>query len=269
MVANARPSLTQTLTQYMASLPPARQRNGRQELTRFVQWCGSDRGVGELTPYEIGGYAESASIWGADTAEKLKSVKAFLTYLKNQGIIEVNLATHLKASRASKGRKRVYFKASAENAELSAEGYANLQSRLEFLKGERVQIVGDIQRAMADKDFKENSPLDAAKERQGMIESSIRELEGVLTNAVVIGSGEQNSDGRVRLGKKVTLKEASSGKRVSYTLVDSREADPVNGKISSVSPVGKALMDKVVGEEIEISVPVGTLHYVIHSIGKK
>ena len=269
MVANASPSLTQTLSQYLASLPAARQRDGRQELTRFVQWCGSDRGVGALTPYEIGEYGESASIWGADTADKLKPVKSFLTYLKKQGIIEVNLATHLKASRASKNRKRVYVKSSAENAELSAEGYANLQSRLEFLKEERVQIVGDIQRAMADKDFRENAPLDAAKERQGMIESSIRELEGVLNNAVIIGSEERNSDGRVTLGKKVTLKEASSGKRVSYTLVDSREADPINGKISSVSPVGKALMDKVAGDEVEISVPLGTLHYVVHSIGKK
>ena len=269
MVGNTRTSLTETLNRYLASLPPTRHRNGRQELTRFVQWCGRDRGVGELTPYEIGGYAESASIWGADTADKLKSVKAFLTYLQKQGIIEVNLATHLKASRASKGRKRLYFKSSGENAELSAEGYANLQSRLDILKEERVQIVGDIQRAMADKDFRENAPLDAAKERQGMIESSIRELEGVLVNAVVIGNAEDDGEGRVRLGKKVTLKEASSGKRVSYIMVDSREADPVNGKISSVSPVGKALMDKVVGEEVEISVPRGTLHYVIHSIGRK
>ena len=269
MVANASPSMTQTLTQYLASLPPTRQRNGRQELTRFVQWCGRDRGVGELTPNEIGGYAESANIWGADTAEKLKSVKAFLTYLQKQGIIEVNLATHLKASRSSKGRKRVYFKSSGENAELSAEGYANLQSRLELLKGERIQIVGDIQRAMADKDFRENAPLDAAKERQGMIESSIRELEGVLVNVVVLGNVEDSGEGRVRLGKKVTLKEASSGKRVSYIMVDSREADPINGKISSISPVGKALMDKVVGEEVEISVPRGTLNYVIHSIANK
>ena len=269
MAANASPSLTETLSHYLTSLPAARQRDGRQELTRFVQWCGSDRGVGQLTPYEIGEYAESASMWGADTADKLKPVKSFLTYLKKEGIIEVNLATHLKVSRASKGRKRVYAKSSSENAELSAEGYANLQARLGVLREESVQIVGDISRAMADKDFKENAPLDAAKERQGMIQSSIRELEGVLANAIVIDARVQDTNDRVKLGKKVTLKEVSSGKRVSYTLVDSREADPLNGKISTVSPVGKALMDKVVGEEVEISVPRGTLHYVVRSIGKK
>ena len=136
-----------------------------------------------------------------------------------------------------------------------------------MLKLERFSVVGDISRAMADKDFRENAPLDAAKERQGFIESSIRELEGILANAVVRTS-DTIDDGtkRVKIGRKVTLKDAKSGKQVLYRVVDSREADPVSGKISNVSPVGKALMDKTIGEEVQVTIPKGTLSYIVQKI---
>ena len=134
-----------------------------------------------------------------------------------------------------------------------------------MLKEERIKVVADIKRAMGDKDFRENAPLDAAKERQGMIESNIREIETVLANSVVTET-KPVDDKRVRLGKKVTLKEAATGKKVSYVLVDSREADPASGKISSASPVGKALLDRAVGDDVQISVPRGTLHYTVERV---
>jgi transcription elongation factor GreA len=136
-----------------------------------------------------------------------------------------------------------------------------------MLYGERTKVVGDIQRAMADKDFRENAPLDAAKERQGLIESNIRELEGVLAHTVVVSDQAATQDRKVRIGKRVTLVDANNGNEVSYTLVDPREADPNIGKISNASPVGKALLDKTIGEEVHITVPRGTLHYKILEIG--
>ena len=259
--------MADALNQYIASLrTDSERRNGQQELNHFIRWCGRDRGALELTPPEIGEYADSAGIWGADSVEKLKPVRSFLVYLKQQGLTRVRLATHLKAPKSKKGLQRVYFKTTTEKAELSPGGLANLQSRLEILKEERIKIVDDIQRAMADKDFKENAPLAAAKERQGMIESSIRDLEGIIATAVVTTPSPEQGEQRVRLGRQVTLKEVGSGKQVKYTLVDSREADPMSGKISSVSPVGRALLDKVTGEEVRITVPRGTLHYVIKKI---
>jgi transcription elongation factor GreA len=139
---------------------------------------------------------------------------------------------------------------------------------LEELKGERIKVVEDIKRAMEDKDFKENSPLDAAKERQGLVESRIRELESGLSTAEIINEGSKRTRHvRVVVGTKVTLKDTFSGKQVNYTLVDIREADVSSGKISTASPVGQALLDRTVGEEVSINVPKGTLHYTIEKIG--
>ena len=265
MEASKTPSLSEALSQYLSQVKGKENRDGRQELTRFIQWCGRDRGVDDLTPPEIGDYAETAGIWGGDSPTRLKSVKAFLAHLKEKGFISVSLAPHLKAPKTKKRPNRVFVKSTTEQAELSPEGYANLQARLEMLKDGRVRVIADIQRAMADKDFKENAPLDAAKERQGLIESSIRDLEGILATAVV-SPPPTTEQRRVVIGSKVTLKDTSSGKEVRYILVDSRESDPVTGKISSVSPVGKALMNRTIGEEVQIAVPKGTLNYVIEKV---
>ena len=176
------------------------------------------------------------------------------------------LATHLKPTRAKKGPQQVYSRANMEHAELSQEGFTNLQTRLEVLKDERMKVVGDIQRAMADKDFRENAPLDAAKERQGLIESSIRELENILANAVVSSPDPDDNGKRIRLGKKVTIQEVGNSKEISYILVDPREADPNSGKLSSASPVGRGLMDKLVGDEVHVATPRGATRYVVLKI---
>ena len=264
MAEGSSASLSEALSSYSVNLKPEDQRVSQLELNRFVQWCGRDRRVAEISPHEVASYGETASLLSGDTASRLKHVKAFLTFMKKSGFTEISLAPHLKATKG-KGRNRLYFKAASEQAELSADGIANLQARLEMLKEERIKVVADIKRAMADKDFRENAPLDAAKERQGMIESNIREIEAVLSNAVATETKIED-DNLVRLGKKVTLKETSTGKKLSYVLVDSREADPASGKISSASPVGKALLDRAVGDEVQIAVPRGTLHYTVEHV---
>jgi transcription elongation factor GreA len=150
--------------------------------------------------------------------------------------------------------------------QLSQEGYDRLVAQVELLKGERVSIVEDIRRAMEDKDFRENAPLEAAKERQGIIESKIRELEAGLVSAVVMQTGRRTAQQKVVVGAKLTLQDMNSGKKVVYTLVDVREADVSAGKISTVSPVGAALMSRKLGEEVAINVPKGTLNYTIEKI---
>ena len=266
MPQNSDLVLSEAYNLFMTELKEEQRPASYQDLNRFVQWCGRDSSVGKLTPQVVAVYADWVGTGGKGALGKLEPVKTFLSFLKRKGLINASLASHVRAPK-SKGRiKNPRNQASVEQAWLTEEGYHELTARLEALKEERGKIIIDIRRAMADKDFRENAPLDAAKERQGFIESMIRELEETLSSAVVGGKPSSSNNLQVALGNKVVLKDVDSGQEVAYTLVHSTEAAPGDGKISNVSPVGKALLDKQVGKEVFITVPKGTLHYIIERI---
>ena len=271
------PTLSEALTKFVAAKKGRKKalEGGHQELGRFVAWCGRDRKVGDLSPSEVADYAQYIGMSGADSAQRLTPVKTFLAYVKDEGWAPIGLAAHLRAPRNRKaaspgGRKSaaaVNGAQQSESTQLSQEGYDQLKARLEALKEERVGVIEDIRVAMADKDFRENAPLDAAKERQSFIDTQIRDLEESLSKAVVIDSAQGEYRQRVGLGAKITLQDVASGKKVVYTLVDVREADVAVGKLSNVSPIGQAMMDKNVGDEVVINVPRGEVRYLIEDIG--
>jgi transcription elongation factor GreA len=215
--------------------------------------------LGEYAEWYVGGSVENV--------QRLGSVKRFLSFLHRQGLTKTNLSTHVKLSRSRKPARQSTSAKVEPEASLTREGYVRLQSRLEMLKEERGEVVKDIQRAMADKDFRENAPLDAARERQGFIEGHIQELERILASAVVADRpSKEAAVAKVNRSSKVTLSDIASGRRLSYALVDPREADPTSGKISFVSPVGQALLGHSVGEEVSITVPRGTRRFRIEKV---
>jgi len=224
----------------------------------------------EITPAEVADYAQYIGLGGIESVSRLSPVKTFLGFWKDEGWIENGLAAHLRLPRGRRaaGGRRASADVNGANGgtQLSQEGYNKLVAQLEVLKTERVSVVEDIRQAMADKDFRENAPLDAAKERQGMIEARIRELEADLATVQILAKGSAKAVQKSRVGAKVTLKDGASGKKLVYTLVDVREADAASGKISTTSPVGQALMDRVVGDQVTINVPKGTLHYSIEKV---
>ena len=182
-------------------------------------------------------------------------------------MVNLSLAPHARVpkskSRSSVQRNRGLQE---ESVEMTRAGYRQLSERLATLKLERINVVKDIGRAMEDKDFRENAPLDAAKERQGLVESMIRELEHTLNIAVVAGKSAGRKAKRVAIGNKVTIKDTDNGRKVSYSVVHPKESSPGDGKISSDSPVGRALLNKTVGEEVEIIAPKGALRYRIEQV---
>ncbi len=256
--------LNEAYSLYIDGLKQGQSRELYQDLRRFVQWCKSTTKIASITPQTVASYAEWIGRRGGDPAKKLAPVKAFLAYLKRKELVELSLAPHIRIPKG-KGKRNSGTASGIEPVYLTQDGFNKLTNELESLKIERVKIVDDIGRAMEDKDFRENAPLDAAKERQGFVESKLRELEAVLSIAVV---GEKTGKGQVRIsmGKKVRLKDASTGKSRSYLLVHPREASPSDGKLSSESPVGKALLNKKQGEQIEVLAPKGTIHYLIERV---
>ncbi len=252
--------------QFLTGLAVKEGVDGQQEVLRFVRWFGADEMFDRLAPTQIGNYTEHLSQADADFAGKLSVIRAFLAWAKKMGLSQTNLATHLKARqiRASAGRADRWRK--HQPVTLTQQGYDDLQVELAELIEKRPKLVEDIRRAAADKDFKENAPLDAAREQRGLLEGRVKELEEILASAEIIG------DNRVRghvvaVGDSVIIADEASGRETRYTIVGPSEVDAANGKISGVSPIGRAIIGKKSGDTVEVIAPVGTLHYRVVCVG--
>ncbi len=149
---------------------------------------------------------------------------------------------------------------------MTPEGHKALQEELKHLKGvERPKISTEIGIARDHGDLRENAEYHAAKERQGQIEARIAHLEGMLSRAEVIDSTQMNGD-RVKFGARVTLEDPKSGKITEYRIVGAEEADVTKGLISITSPVAQALINREVGDEVQVRAPGGVRVYEICEI---
>ncbi|NLW16595.1 MAG: transcription elongation factor GreA [Firmicutes bacterium] len=149
---------------------------------------------------------------------------------------------------------------------LTAEGLKKLEEELDYLKNVRRREVADrIKTAISFGDISENSEYDDAKNEQAFLEGRIAALEKSLRHVRLIDTNEIAID-KVGVGTTVRLRDLDNEDELEYTLVGSPEANPMQGRISNVSPVGKALMGRQVGDVVEIDVPAGTLRYEILEI---
>jgi len=139
-------------------------------------------------------------------------------------------------------------------------------NQLAELKGQRAPLALEIQKAAADKDVRENSPLEAAREQLGQVEARIREIESTLIKAVVIDDSGKFKSLTVQRGTAVWVQDVKSGKKFKYTVVDASEANPLESKISDVSPLGKVFLGQQAGQQVEAKTPGGTVNYKILGI---
>jgi transcription elongation factor GreA len=154
--------------------------------------------------------------------------------------------------------------ASADKVPMLEEGHRKLNDELKRLKSERPEIVEAIEAARAHGDLSENAEYHAAKERQGQIEATIANVEDKLSRAMVIDPRSLSGD-KVVFGATVTLLDEDE-KKVRYQLVGETEADASAGRISYNSPLGRALIGRQKGEDVEVSTPSGDRYYEIKKI---
>ncbi|MFK4793005.1 transcription elongation factor GreA [Sphingobium sp. ZW T5_29] len=154
--------------------------------------------------------------------------------------------------------------ATVEKMPMLQTGYDKLTAQLRELKAERPLIVDAIEEARAHGDLSENAEYHAAKERQGQVEATIGDLEDKLSRAQIIDPTSLSGD-KVVFGATVTLQDEDE-KPVRYQIVGQAEADAKLGMISYNSPLGRALIGRQVGEEVEVSVPSGDKFYVVDKI---
>lgn len=146
---------------------------------------------------------------------------------------------------------------------LTKEGVTELKAELSDLIGKRSDIAESIKTARELGDLAENSEYQSARQEQDRNESRIGEIEHILQNVEVIKAPKAN--GKVVIGSTVKL-NGEDGKTKEFQVVGTVEADPLNGKISDESPIGKALLGKKVGEEVEIKTPAEAATYKIANI---
>lgn len=146
---------------------------------------------------------------------------------------------------------------------ITQEGYDKLKSELELLKTtKRKEIAERIQVAKDMGDLSENAEYSEAKDAQAFNEGRIAEISHILKNLTIVKNG--HSKGFVGMGSKIIVE--SNGKRKELLIVSFNEADPIAGKISNESPLGKALVNKSKGSKVSVETPRGRVEYEIIDI---
>jgi transcription elongation factor GreA len=148
---------------------------------------------------------------------------------------------------------------------LTVDGEIGLREELaRLINVERIALAARLRDAIQMGDLSENADYKKAKEDQGFLEGRIQEVEFILRNATIINDSVTNRD-KVSVGALITIQEGEDSPEI-YHLVGASEADPRNGKISHVSPIGKALIDHRVGDVVEVSTPGGVIIFKILKI---
>lgn len=154
-----------------------------------------------------------------------------------------------------------------ERVPMTPRGYALLVDELRHKREvERPQIVRDIEEARAHGDISENSEYEDAKHRQSLCEGRLRELEGKIAAAEVIDVSRIDPSDRIVFGVTVDLEDVDSGESVSYKIVGTDEADVKLGLVSVTSPIGRALVGRELGDEIQVKAPGGLRKYVVSAV---
>lgn len=153
-----------------------------------------------------------------------------------------------------------------DKIQLTQEGLEELKAELQQLKGEKLpRVIERVAAAREQGDLSENADYHAAKEEQSFTETRISEIEDILAHSMVVKNTTSHT--QVGIGSRVEVYlEGKSGKTFTYEIVGEFEADPEEGKVSAVSPLGKALLGKKKGEKSAVTAPAGDVVYIIKNI---
>ena len=285
MSKNIKPvnTLIKSVNLYTNRMRKSRKETIKSDLSSFIQWLTislDNKSYDENTnleninlniiePFFIEQYVKLTNLKHSNqnASKKLTVARDYLNYIHTEGFTESNLGNHI---RNKKGRRSgsVSLKSKMHESdivEISKEYHDSLEKELNVKYKERENVVVDINKAAADKDFRENAPLEAAREKQGLIESQIKTIEETLRKSVIINTKKSNKKNKIaQIGSKVTL--IKENKRTKINLVASPEADVNLSKISLESPLGKAIMGKGENDHVTVSAPAGEIEYTIIKI---
>ncbi len=260
-------SLEELATRFLASSPAEGRAARQQEVNKFVLWYGKGRSITLINAMELETYAQWTAAATADANKKLEPVRAMLRYARKEKLLKISMAPHLRIKQAQGKKAAARGVKPPPLVALTASDHAGLKAQLAALEEERVRVAEEMRVAAADKDFRENAPLHAARERAAHIEARMSDIQASLATGIVVEAEAQPKAPGARLGCSVTLEDLATGERLTYTLATRNEANPARGRISIDSPLGKAVHQKHQGDVVKMVAPAGEIHYRIEKIG--
>ena len=244
----------------------------QQELNKLTRWFQGNKLLTSITPAEIEAYAERLPPGAFQNEEHIKPLRAFFLFAKKEGLISQNFSSHLRPRRLGLQASKLTGKVSSrweDTVQLTKEGYKEIENQLTSLREQLPLASREIERAAADGDVRENAPLEAAKVHQGQLMDRIQVLEETMSKAVILDGRVLNSSEKVfvQQGSTVTVEEMASSSEFTWVLVDPREANLSENKLSISSPVGQAILGTSLGQEVEVLAPSRKVGYRILKIG--
>lgn len=261
-------TLKDAVSEYISSIPEDQRQFSHPETYKFLRWIGPERVVSTLLPSDIDRYGETLGTAASETHKRrVEVVKDFLNYLKKRNYLEDSLAKHIRIRKPSfNGARTSVMRRRDSEVQITRQGFDDMTKQLDELRNETVRIAEEIEKAAASGDVRENAPLEAARENQGMVQSRIYRLESTLKSAVIIDESERRSRDLVQIGSWVRLQKVDDGATMEYQVVAANEANPLKGKISDISPVGSAILGAKLDDEVNVKTPGGDQRFKISSI---
>lgn len=260
----ARVTLGEALSEYILTLKPEQRRAQEAYVRKYVEHTGDQVEIASLTGSKVESYSES-QVRAADpnAPDRVAALKAWFQFLKKKNYANANFGVHIRVRKVAGRSGGNAVRLEEAPIEMTAEGVAQLRAELDVLNSRRPELVEAITLAREDKDFRENAPLDAAREALAFAEQRKKQIEVALKRAVVV---ERATADMSAIGSSVTVTHLDRNVQVTYRLVGGREANASEKKISVESPVGQKLLNRRVGDEVEVTVPQGTIRYRVDAI---
>ncbi|WP_322795889.1 transcription elongation factor GreA [Tepidiforma sp.] len=228
---------------------------------------GPDTLLADLSPNRIESYAErTIRATDPNAQRRVEALKHWFSWLKKKNYTATNLGTAVRIKTQRNGKSSSSATRLAETPiEMTAAGIEALRQELANLEARIPELIRAVETARSDGDLRENAPYHAARESLALAQSRKRQLEEALKRAVVADRSALEDD-VAAIGSRVTVTFLERNLQVTYQLVGPREANPVEKKISVESPVGRVLLGRRVGEEVDVEAPQGLMRYRIDAI---
>ena len=259
-------TLGEALQEYLGTLAPEAHNALGPFVRKYVEHAGPDTTIESLSGARVESYAE-AQIQASDPAapQRVAALKAWFQYLKKHSYAEKNYGIHIRVRRSANRLSAAATRAAEAPIEMTAEGIAGLEQEHAKLQDIVPDLVKAISLAREDKDFRENAPLEAAREALAFNETRRREIDAILKRVVAVEGGV-GAGNRSTIGSVVAVTRLDNGIEVDYKLVSAREANATDRKISVESPVGKELLGRRPGDEVTVSVPSGVVQFRVNGV---